>query len=238
MRKIIRGWLTCFVLLTVSLFCHAHDMTSVAGKSAKDVFQNDRVVALLNAVSDGNTAKARGLLVEGVNINTSGLAGLTPLIWMMAEHDERAVHQLLELGADPNKPWDRGEAPVYMAASGGNLGLLNMLLDYRGNPDSPAHERSAMMIAMQQLHFDCAQLLVKRGADINFHDGVIRSISAPLAVGRFDWVVWMLENGYNYDLASARRGVVRRVPLASQVPWKKKALEVIDQRIGGKSSGD
>jgi len=208
----------------------------LAGKSTNDVFHDPRVVSLIDAVADNDVDKAKALLAAGVDVNAAGEAGLTPLIWMIGQHDNKAVHLLLELGADPNKPWQRGEAPVYMAASGGNLPLLNMLLDYHGDPNSPAHERSAMMIAMMQLHFDCAELLVKRGADINFHDGVISSISAPLSVGHFDWVVWMLENGYSHDLQQARRGVTNIVASSAQVEWKNKALEIINQRISAQTT--
>jgi ankyrin repeat protein len=203
----------------------------LAGKSTEDVFPDSRVVNLVEAVADNDTNRAKALLAEGVDINAAGEAGLTPLIWMIGQHNNKAIHLLLELGADPNKSWQQGENPVYMAASDGNLPLLTMLLDYHGDPNSPAHERSAMMIAMTQLHFDCAQLLVKRGADINFHTGVVSSIIAPLSVGHFDWVVWMLENGYSHDLPQARRGVTNIVATGAQAEWKNKALQIINQRI-------
>lgn len=209
----------------------------LAGKSASEVFHDPRVVSLIGAVADNDTDKAKALLGAGANINASGEAGVTPLIWMIAKHDNKAIHLLLALGADPNKPWQQGEAPVYMAASAGNMPLLNMLLDYHGDPNSPAHQRSAVMIAMLQLHFDCAELLVKRGADINYHDGVISSISAPLAVGRFDWAVWMLQNGYTHDLQQALRGVTNRVPTDAQAGWRARALEIINQRLATHPAG-
>jgi len=226
-----------FSLFAFSVLCYGHDTMSIGGRSETDVFHDTRVVSLIDAITTGDTTKAKALIAEGSDINAAGDAGITPLIWMIAEHKNEAIHRLLELGADPNKPWQQGESPVYMAASAGNMPLLNMLLDYHGDPNSPAHERSAMMIAMIQLHFDCAELLVKRGADINFHDGVVSSISAPLAVGRFDWIVWMLQNGYSHDLDHARRGIANRVPIAAQVVWKKKALELIDERIATQVAG-
>lgn len=231
MFTLVRKVGLCMVLFALSMLCQGRDTMELAGKSTKDVFHDPRVVTLIDAVADNDMDKAKALLAAGSDINATGEAGLTPLIWMIGQHNNKAIHELLELGADPNKPWQRGEAPVYIAASGGNLPLLNMLLDYHGDPDSPAHGRSSMMIAMMQLHFDCAELLVKRGADINFHDGVISSIFAPLSVGRFDWVVWMLENGYSHDLQQARRGVIHRVASSTQLEWKNKALEILNQRI-------
>jgi hypothetical protein len=87
------------------------------------------------------------------------------------------------------------------------------------------------------LHFDCAQLPVKRGADINYHDGVISSISAPLAVGRFDWVVWMLQNGYTHDLQQAKRGVTNIASTDAQASWKEKALDMINHRLAESDQG-
>ncbi|MBE1161771.1 ankyrin repeat domain-containing protein [Dyella acidiphila] len=225
------------ILSAIYLLSQGCGSVQLAGKSASEVFHDPQVVSLIRAAGDHDEKKAKSLLVAGVDINASGEAGITPLIWMIAKHDNEAIHLLLELGADPNKPWQQGEAPVYMAASAGNVPLLNMLLDYHGDPNSPAHQRSAMMIAMLQLHFDCAALLVKRGADINYHDGVVSSISAPLAVGHFDWVVWMLRNGYTHDLQQALRGVTNTVPTDAQAGWREQALQIINQRLVAQSAG-
>jgi len=228
----------CVVLMALSMLCQGRDAMELAGKSTEDVFHDSRVVSLIDAAADNDLKRAKAILAEGVDINAAGEAGLTPLIWMIGQHNNKAIHLLLELGANPNKPWQQGEDPVYMAASGGNLPLLNMLLDYHGDPNSPAHERSAMMIAMMQSHFDCAELLVKRGADINFHDGVVSSIIAPLSVGRFDWVVWMFENGYSHDLLQARRGITNIVASSAQAEWKSKALQIVNQRIDAQATGN
>jgi hypothetical protein len=88
-----------------------------------------------------------------------------------------------------------------------------------------------MMQAMTQDHFDCAEILLRRGANINYHESVVSTIFAPLSKGRFDWIVWLLDNGYNYDLMSARRGVARRPAVPEQAPWQTKTLQIIDRRI-------
>ena len=227
----LRAALCGLLLFFIPFLGCATDTTSVSGRTAIDIFHDPQVVALIDAVVDGNVAKAKGLMAAGANINASGDAGVTPLIWMIYAHNDRAIKLLLDLGANPNQAWDQGEAPVYMAASGGNLKLLKLLLDHGGDPDSPAHSNSAMMIAMIQLHLDCAELLLQRGADINYHHEFSSAIAGPMIVGRFEWVIWLLDHGYTYDLARARRGVSNTVPTAEEAPWKAKALERLDQRI-------
>lgn len=227
----IRNVLCGLLLLITPIYGCAMDTTSVSGKTAIDIFHDPKVVALIDAVVDGNAVKAKALMAAGANVNASGDAGVTPLIWMIYAHNENAINLLLDLGADPNQAWEQGETPVYMAASAGNNELLNALLDHGGDPNALVRYDTAMMIAITQLHLDTAELLLKRGANINFHRDPISPMMAPLRVGRFDWVIWLLDHGYTYDLVRARRGVAGRVPTPAQAPWKVKALELLDKRI-------
>ena len=230
-------WFAVVAVLFLTSSCVSALEMSAAGKSAQEVFQDGKVVSLLQAVRDRDVAKAESLIREGANVNASGYEGVTPLIWMIYQHDYGAIELLLNLGADPNQPWSRGEAPVYMAASAGDDKLITLLLDHGGNPDSPDRGKSAMMIAIIRSHMNCADLLLRRGANINYHDGFSSTIMAPEMIGRFDWLVWVLDHGYTYDLVRARRGISNAIPVADQLVWKKKALEIMDQRIeeGGTS---
>lgn len=227
----VRNVFCGLLLLLTPFYGCAMDATSVSGKTAIDIFHDSKVVALIDAVVDGNAPKAKALMAAGASVNASGDAGVTPLIWMIYAHNEKAINLLLDLGANPNQAWDQGENPVYMAASAGNSELLSTLLDHGGDPNSPAHGNSAMMIAMMRLHLDCAELLLKRGADINYHKDFSSTTDAPMIVGRFDWVIWLLDHGYTYDLVHVRRGVAGGVPTPAQAPWKAKALELLDKRI-------
>ncbi len=229
--SIVRNVLCGLLLLLTPIYGLARDTTSVSGKTAIDIFHDPKVVALIDAVVDGNAVKAKALMATGASINASGDAGVTPLIWMIYAHNEKAISLLLDLGANPNQAWEQGENPVYMAASAGNNELLNKLLDHGGDPNSPAHGNSAMMIAMMQLHLDSAELLLKRGADINWHAGINSSFIAADMVGRYDWMVWLLDHGYTYALIRMRRGVSRGQPVSDQVIWKTRVLNLLDKRI-------
>lgn len=43
-------------------------------------------------------------------------------------------------------------------------------------------------------HLDCAELLLKHGADINFHDGPASIIGSATLLGRMDYVNWALDH--------------------------------------------
>lgn len=227
----VRNVFCGLLLLLTPIYGCAMDTTSVSGKTAIDIFHDPKVVALIDTVVDSNAVKAKALIAAGASVNASGDAGVTPLIWMIYAHNEKAISLLLDLGANPNQAWDQGENPVYMAASAGNVKLINLLLDHGGDPNSPAHGNSAMMIAIIRLHLDCAELLLRRGADINWHVGINSAFVAADMVGHYDWMVWLLDRGYTYDLIRARRGVSRGMPTSDQIIWKAKVLDLLDKRL-------
>lgn len=224
-------WFGLVVVVLMSACVFNREM-SAAGKSAQGAFQDARVVALLQAARDGDMAKARSLVAQGANVNASGYEGVTPLLWMLYQRDDKAIALLLDLGANPNQPMGKGgETPVWFAAGGGHLRALTLLLDHGGDPNSSANEESALMIAIEDSHMDCADLLLRRGANINWHQNFSCAVKAPMLHNRFDEVIWLLDHGYTYNLVSARRLVMKSVPSKNQEVWKAKALEALDKRI-------
>jgi len=234
----ISKWFVVVAAVLLMPSCASAQEMSAAGKSAQEIFQDGKVVLLLQAVRDGDVAKARLLVAQGANINASGYEGVTPLIWMLYQRDYKAMESLLNLGADPNQRMGKdGEAPVWFAAGGGQLQALSLLLDHGGDPNSLGRRETALVIALEDSHKDCAELLLRHGADINWHLDFNSAIDAPLVNGRFDQVIWLLVHGYTYDLVTARRAVAHLVPSKDQVTWKVRALEALDKRIADLASG-
>lgn len=225
-------WLALVMVALVMVACASAKEMSAAGKSAQDAFQDAEVVSLLQAVRDGDLSKAKLLIAQGANVNAYGYEGVTPLIWMLYQRDDRAMGILLDLGGNPNQPMGNGgETPVWFAASGGHLQALKLLLSYGGDPNSLGRRTAAITIAMENNHMDCAELLLRRGANINWHVDFNSAIDAPLDNGLFEQVIWLLDHGYTYNLAAARRGVVNIVPSKDQEIWRDRALKAINKRI-------
>ncbi len=174
--------------------------------SVTDIFGHGAVRDLARAAAAGNADAVAQARHAGANPNARGKEGLTPLFWSIMANNAAGVQALLQAGADPNMPmhlnngkgfqWD--EYPVVIAAKG-KPAVLKVLLENGGNPDSRSHKLSALEAAISCL--DCVKLLVKHGANVNL---VLQGESAgfaAVATGEFDVVIYLLQHGYNVDLA-------------------------------------
>jgi ankyrin repeat protein len=229
------------ICITCSPIMANADGLRLAGKSAKDAFNDDGVVNLLKAAINGNVTETKGLIAEGVNINAKGEGGITPLLWVELNQDLNAMRLLLDLGADPNgfvlpqvgKP-GLGP-PAWLAAAAGQENILQLLLDHGADPNLEIADKSPLMMAIGSSHLDCAELLLKYGADINYSAGhnSMTAFDMGMVVLQYDIVLWVLNHGYTYDLKMARRHIVRenRATRPGQEAMKLQALEIIDKKL-------
>jgi hypothetical protein len=87
-----------------------------------------------------------------------------------AEH----VHELLQTGADPNARDDAGNTPLMLAASGGNVKAIRLLIDAGGEVNSQGNQdgRTPLMSLVAALHplrvyLSGSRVLLDAGADPN-----------------------------------------------------------------------
>ena len=215
--------------MSSTISCSQSNEMVVAGKSADEIFQNKGVVSLIEAVVSKNRLEAEKLVQGGIDVNTKGYDGVTPLLWVQYSQDQDAMALLLDLGADPNRRLDKGGSPLWFAAGKGNKEILLLLLKHGANPNMQIGPHSPLSGAVLEGHLECAELLLKYGADINFHNGD-SVIDAAIVHGRYDYVNWALVHGYNYDLKMARRLVSAR-PEVRQESERTKALQIIDKML-------
>jgi len=218
--------------MIASLFSCAGNL-SFAGRSVQEAFNHDEgVVNLLKAVDRHDASEARRLVDSGINVNTVGKDGATPLIWMLGRQNLPAVKLLLELGADPNQYVPNGIGPpVWVSAAGGRKEALKLLLDHGGDPNLVYGTSSPLMKAISYSHLDCAELLLQRGADINYSNGPLSAFTAALFNVQFDHVLWVLNHGYTHDLAMAKKMALAENPRPGQEELKAKVLEIIDRLL-------
>jgi len=203
----------------------------VAGRPAQEAFNDEGVVSLLHAAKNNDFKEAQRLIDSGVNVNAIGKDGATPLIWMQGMQNLAGMKVLLELGADPNQYATRDVGyPLWLAAAGGNLDALRLLLDHGANPNLRHGTKTPLVMAIIDSHLDCAELLLQRGADINLA-APISALEGAMSTAQFDNALWVLEHGYTHDLPMARRMLEMRTPRAGQEASKVKALEIVDRRL-------
>ncbi|MDQ5980705.1 MAG: uncharacterized protein QG602_3682 [Verrucomicrobiota bacterium] len=149
---------------------------------------------LLAAARVGRSGLVRALLAAGVHPDAGLPSGQTPLMWAAAEGHTEVVEILLAAGADLNARLPSGFNAWLFAVRGGHTATVQALLragsdlNYVTAPEKkpggkqPPAGTSALIVAIENGHFELAAQLVDLGADPND----LRSLHAPLHV--LTWV--------------------------------------------------
>ncbi|EHH0682865.1 ankyrin repeat domain-containing protein [Vibrio vulnificus] len=180
------------------------------GKDMKaDLFFDAKMVSLLHAIQRKDSAAAKAMLAQGVELNVRGEEGITPLLWLIMQKDLSAVELALQLGADPNFPamieinrtGPKPAQPLAIIAGDGDNKLFRLLLEYGASPnsrdDSTGHP--ALFRCIGHDNWQQFTWLLENGVDINATDNSNRN-AALYATGllKYDFVVKLLELGIDY----------------------------------------
>ncbi|HEY3520728.1 MAG TPA: ankyrin repeat domain-containing protein [Rhodanobacteraceae bacterium] len=217
------------VLMCAPIACEA---ISHNGETVAETFPNTKTAALVRAAESGNVEKMQALVQEGANVNDAGKQGVTPLVWVMTDHDYAGVEALLKLGADPNKKIANHNSPMWLAAGRDDRKMLALMLKYHGDPNIiGTGYASALEIAVRQFYVHNVDLLVKNGADINLVDpaGDTAATSAA-SVGHFDILAHLLELGYSHNLQDLAGWVEASKVNAHEQPNKDRVITMLRAR--------
>ena len=183
--------------------------------SLETMFPNKRVRALAKAAGDGRVEDVERLAAEGVDVNTGGKSGSTPLFWALRESSFEGYRRLLELGADPNVVF--GDSSVlHWAARHIDSAFVKAALEHGGDPDlraGPLGETplfETVDLSAEDMR-DAMVLLLEYGADINaqtIHAEAIPGLSLggstavmkAAMIGSFPTVYQLLELGADYEI--------------------------------------
>ncbi|MCO7252911.1 ankyrin repeat domain-containing protein [Dickeya oryzae] len=175
---------------------------------ASELFQPP-MATLLQAIRKGDEAEARRQLAQGLNLNIQGKEGITPLLWLIYEtQDKNAVRLALKLGADPNYKDGFGDSAVNTVSGAKDPEWLKMMLDSGGNPNAiDRRGQPALFSAIGEERWADIKLLVERGADVNLVDGQkTTSVHYAAYLNKYDIAYWLIEHGAKVDTYSATGG--------------------------------
>jgi ankyrin repeat protein len=154
----------------------------------------DGETVLMTAARAGNPDIVRALIARGAQVNaTERWQGQTALMWAAAENNAAAVNVLVEQGADPDirskeltfsdYRYETNGMAVFQLPKGGWTALmfaarenamdaaaaladLNVDLNATSRPEGT----TALQLAIINVHYDLARLLLDKGADPNVPD--------------------------------------------------------------------
>lgn len=137
--------------------------------------QSDRNLneSFLTAIYARDFSLMDKLLAKGVDINDPIRNDLTPLAEAAFAGDLEVVDYLLRKGAKVEGTKNLPNSPIYFAIFKGNIAVVGRFLDLGIPPNYtwPAREGiggTLLTVAVDSGHLEIVELLVQRGADVNF----------------------------------------------------------------------
>jgi len=169
-------------------------------------YRQDRQVtrALHHASSSGDTNAVKALLDKGAYINTVG-EGYSPLFLAINDGHTAVVRLLLERGADPNlTDINTGHrAALHFASEYNRPEIAKILLEHGADLHGKTRYSGETPLAMAVLrrHFELAEVLLEKGANINDQDAE-GNTALHVAASRYDNVTtkFLLDHGANVNL--------------------------------------
>ena len=217
-----------------------------ADSHTKKYFQDPQVLQLATAAAHGDIGKIDALKTAGVDINSVGYNGVTPLLWALVQGNKAGYEELLKLGANPNHVDDDHEAAIILASEMVDSDFLRITLAHGGDPnllipDGSPH--TPLIAAIGPGGFENVKLLVKAGADVNYASPVDGTTPATDAAGlnQYDIVYYLLQNGANYaaevkTYQGPKNGLVWTIennnidPNSQLYQWREKVIEFLGSK--------
>jgi len=214
----------------------------------------DGETPLMAAARSGKVDAAKTLLAAGADINAKETwGGQSAIMWAAAQGQADMVKFLASKDANLNdhgkiNQWERkviqeprpkdmnkgGFTPLHYAAREGCVACVQNLLDAHADPDSEDPDRETpLLLALENMHFDTAAVLVKGGDDLDKWDlfgrspvymaadvstlpmkgnGAVAVLPSPDKLTAVDVGRMMLERGANPNIQLKRRPPYRDVP--------------------------
>jgi ankyrin repeat protein len=126
---------------------------------------------LVEAAKNRQSARARALVGDRVDVNVRQADGATALHWAAHWDDLALVELLVRAGADVNAANDLGVTPLTLAAENGSAAIVQRLLDGGARPNSTTIAgETALMTAVRSGSAGAVSALLQRGAQVNVRE--------------------------------------------------------------------
>lgn len=198
-----------------------------------EVFGHFALRDLARAAAAGQVDKVAQLVKAGADPNGRGKEGVTPLFWAFFARSAQGMRALLKAGANPNLPihmtakngqWD--EYLAVAAAQAEAVDILKILLEYGASSESVSSRDTPLTAGAACL--ECIKLLVQHGANVNRKNVADETVATrAAAIGHYDAIIYLLENGYNVELDQLAWYVENRQGSDQVRPKKERILAML-----------
>ncbi|PAW83546.1 MAG: hypothetical protein B9S33_13635 [Pedosphaera sp. Tous-C6FEB] len=148
-----------------------------AGAEANTTLRGGESV-LHTAARTGRPGPVRVLLARGAKVDAADRKGQTPLMWAAAEGHAEVIELLLKAGADKGTRLKSGFTALHFAAREGRIAAARALLKAGVDVNEPietekgggrmaSNGTSALLLAVENAHYELAVELLKAGANPN-----------------------------------------------------------------------
>lgn len=175
------------------------------GNDPSVYFDEIQVIQLCKAAMAGDLSAIDRLVAEGVDVNTRGKEGMSPLLFSFVAFNKPGLMRLMEHGANPNLQTDNKRSFMSYSARVNDSDYLAMALQHNGDPNlkgrmwyTPLFE--AAMENNERVE-ERLELLLEHGADINaISKGILDNAAmAAAGINQYEPALYLLEQGINYQ---------------------------------------
>jgi hypothetical protein len=246
--------LAAFVLSGCSASQNEHGIGPNGRTTPSRIFHDPGVAALAEAAGTGNLPEIDRLISSGVDVNSLGEDGITPLLWAMLMHNHEGFQRLLERGANPNLKTPKWShcCSVMGTVAGSQLDdsfYLNTVLEHGGDPnlrdfagthgDKEIYSTPLERAALYSRRIENLEMLVRAGADLEPKGADFNAtpLTTAATVNWYEGVYYLLQAGADYNHKDDNGATIADYAVDESVPhtdemnrWKDKVLDFLEEK--------
>lgn len=157
---------------------------------------SDRAGALLQALREGDDARAVQWMESGANLNAQDDTGATPLMWAAQRSNLDLTRRLLAAGANPNLRNEEGLGPLQIAleVKAGDIALR--LIQHGADAKAArASGETVLMTAARTGQLEVMKQLIARGAKVNAREKQFDQTALMWSAGYPEQVALLIQHG-------------------------------------------
>ncbi len=176
-----------------------------------DFFEDKKVQQLASAAAKGQVDSVNDLIKnQGVDPNTLGKEGMTPLWWAFSAKNVQGMKALMQNGAQADMTSD-DITMLDMSVGSQYYELTKVLLEGGANPNRIKNDtkQTPIFSAIYGKQLKNVQLLDQFGANINVKDKCDGTpLSLALKARSFDIAFWLIEQGADVHVVNKNGGTL------------------------------